>query len=133
MASSCSWDSAVEVHGAAALAIARVVLKTGGVATARGLLDPGLLWRTEVVTAAPAVAALLTKLLLAEAIGTPLGCSWLNKNGGGGDCGRGNGKESEKGFHCFDGQGREVNTPSSFWVCRPDSRGWLRGLGRGVA
>jgi hypothetical protein len=62
-----------------------------------------------------------------------LGCSWLNKGDRGGNRGRSNGKESEKGFHCYDGQGREVNTPSSFWVCRPDSRGWLRGLGRGVA
>lgn len=99
----CSWDSAVEVHSAAALAVARVVLKTGGVATAIGLLDPGLLWRTEVVAAAPAVTTLLTKLLLAESIGTPLGCSWLNQGDRGGNCGRSNGKECEKSFHCFDG------------------------------
>ena len=63
-----SWESAVAINTAASLAVSSVVLKTGGVAAAIGLLDPGLLWRTEVVAAAPAVAALLTKLLLAEPI-----------------------------------------------------------------
>jgi len=104
MASSCSWNSAVEVHGAAALAVSSVVLKTGGVAaTVWLLLHTWLMGSTEVVTAAPAVAALLTKLLLAESIGTPLGCSWLNKGDRGGNRGRSNAKESEKGFHCYDG------------------------------
>ena len=52
--------SAVEVHGAAVLAVAHVVLKTGGVAAAIGLLlNPGLLGCTEVIAAAPAIAALL--------------------------------------------------------------------------
>ena len=69
MARCCSRDSAVEVRGAAALGVARVVLKTGCEAAAIWLLlDPGLLGSTEVVAAAPAVAALLTLLLLAESI-----------------------------------------------------------------
>ncbi len=96
--------SAVEIHSAAALAVAHVVLESGGVAAAKGLLlDPWLLRCTEVVTAAPTVTALLTQLLLAEAIGTPLGRSWLHQGGSGGDGGRCSRKQGEEGSHGLDG------------------------------
>ena len=74
-----SWESTVEVKGAAALAVSSVVLESRGVPAAIWLLlDPWVQGITKVVTATPAVAALLTKLLLAESIGTPLGCNWLH-------------------------------------------------------
>jgi hypothetical protein len=69
------------------------VLQAGGVATAIGLLlYPGLLGDPEIVAATPAVAALLTQLLLAQAIRTPLSRRWFYQGGCGGDgrrCSRG--------------------------------------------
>lgn len=98
--------SAVEVHGAAALAVAHVVLKTRGVAAAVGLLlDPGLLGCSEIVAAAPAIATLLTQLLLAEAKRTPLSRRWLHQGGCSGDGRRCSRKQDEKGLHGFDGLG----------------------------
>ena len=88
--------SAVHVQRAAPLAVTQVVLQPRGVRAAigLGLLQPGLAGGPEVITAAPAVTALMLQLLGAEAIGAPLSSRRIDQRQGGAHCSSGSGEDN---------------------------------------
>ena len=124
--------SAVHVHRTAALAVAHVVLQPRCVGTAvgLGLLKPGLPGSTEVITAAPAVTALMLQLLGAEAMGAPLRSGRLGQGDHGAQRSSRSGEQGEELGHGSSGRGIVGDALLSFRSRKGDS--WRLGSPQGA-